>query len=128
MLSGRRILVTGGARGIGAAVVAKLAEHGADGAIIDLNAADDSRWPGLAVGRHRRGAMVDATRSLAEQGGPFDGLVAAAGIVPAWHSPGDLDLDVFDRTMAVNLRGFVVAMKCLSLLCPPDRRSSRSAR
>src|SRR5689334_17873958 len=113
LLAGRRILVTGGARGIGAAVVATLAEHGADGAIIDLDLAGDSRWPGLAVDVTDEGAMVDATHSLAEQGGPFDGLVAAAGIVPAWHTPGDIDLDVFDRTMSVNLRGFVVAMKCL---------------
>jgi NAD(P)-dependent dehydrogenase (short-subunit alcohol dehydrogenase family) len=118
LLSGRRILVTGGARGIGAAVVATLAAHGADGAIIDLNVADDAPWPGLAVDVTDEGAMVDATRSLAEQGGPFDGLVAAAGIVPAWHTPGDIDLDVFDRTMSVNLRGFVVAMKCLSPYMP----------
>ena len=118
MLSGRRILVTGGARGIGAAVVAKLAEHGADGAIIDLEAAADSPWPQLAVDVTDESAMMDATRSLAEQGAPFDGLVAAAGVVPAWHTPGDIDLDVLDRTMSVNLRGFVVAMKCLSPYMP----------
>jgi NAD(P)-dependent dehydrogenase (short-subunit alcohol dehydrogenase family) len=113
LLASRRFLVTGGARGIGAAVVATLAAHGAEGAVIDLNTEDTAPWPVVAVDVTDEAAMLDATRDLAAQGGPFDGLVAAAGIVPAWHSPGDLDLDVFDRTMAVNLRGFVVAMKCV---------------
>lgn len=113
MLSGRRILVTGGARGIGAAVVATLAEHGADGAIIDLGTPADSPWPAVAADVTDEGAMVDAIRGLAGQGAPFDGLVAAAGVVPAWHTPADVDLDALDRTMSVNLRGFVVAMKCL---------------
>lgn len=118
MLSGRRILVTGGARGIGAAVVATLAEHGAQGAIIDLEAPAAAPWPAVAADVTDEGAMVDAIRDLAGQGAPFDGLVAAAGIVPAWHTPGDVDLDVFDRTMSVNLRGFVVAMKCLAPQMP----------
>lgn len=63
-------------------------------------------------------AVLDATRTLTEESGPFDGLVAAAGIVPAWHSPFDLDLDLFDRTIAVNLRGFVIALKCLAPSMP----------
>ena len=62
--------------------------------------------------------MQDAVAALAAQGGPFDGLVAAAGIVPAWHSPADLDLADFDRTMAVNVRGFVVALKCVAGAMP----------
>jgi 3alpha(or 20beta)-hydroxysteroid dehydrogenase len=116
LLASRRFLVTGGARGIGAAVVARLAAHGADGAIIDLHAdhAPPSPWPVISADVSDEAAMLDVTLSLSEQVGPFDGLVAAAGIVPPWHSPVDLDLDVLDRTMAVNLRGFVVALKCLS--------------
>ncbi|CAN5596214.1 SDR family oxidoreductase [soil metagenome] len=116
LLRSRRILVTGGARGIGAAVVATLSAHGAGGAIIDLDiqSTQAHAWPAVAADVTDEAAMLDATRTLAEQGGPFDGLVAAAGVVPAWHSPADIDLDVFDRIMAVNLRGFVVAMKCLT--------------
>jgi NAD(P)-dependent dehydrogenase (short-subunit alcohol dehydrogenase family) len=117
LLAGRRILVTGGARGIGAAVVTTLAAHGATGAIIDL-AAGDAPWPIASADVTDEAAMRDAIQALADDHGPFDGLVAAAGIVPAWHSPGDIDLDAFDRTMAVNLRGFVIAMKYLTPSMP----------
>ncbi|HTL41025.1 MAG TPA: SDR family oxidoreductase [Pseudolysinimonas sp.] len=120
MLHSRRFLVTGGARGIGAAVVATLAAHGADGAVIDLATPADGAapWPVVAADVTDETAMQDAVAGLVADGGPFDGLVAAAGIVPAWHSPADVDLAVFDRTMAVNVRGFVVALKCLAADMP----------
>lgn len=120
LLASRRFLVTGGARGIGAAVVETLAAHGATGAVLDLHVdADPSSprpacWPQVSVDVTDETAMRDAVRSLTEAEGPFDGLVAAAGIVPMWHSPSDLDLADFDRTMAVNVRGFVVALACVA--------------
>ncbi|MGN6501281.1 MAG: SDR family NAD(P)-dependent oxidoreductase [Pseudolysinimonas sp.] len=120
MLRSRRFLVTGGARGIGAAVVSTLAAHGADGAIIDLAAptAGQAPWPVVAADVTDEAAMQDAVAQLAGDGPPFDGLVAAAGIVPAWHSPADVDLATFDRTMSVNVRGFVIALKCLAAAMP----------
>jgi NAD(P)-dependent dehydrogenase (short-subunit alcohol dehydrogenase family) len=114
LLASRRVLVTGGARGIGAAIVAELAAHGAGGTIIDLNPGDAaSPWPVVSADVTDEAAMREVTGTLIAEGGPFDGLVAAAGIVPPWHSPADIDLDDFDRTMTVNVRGVVVAMKCL---------------
>ncbi len=122
LLTSRRFLVTGGARGIGAAIVTNLAAHGADGAIIDLHVdeAAPSPWPAVSVDVTDEASMMIATRALIEEAGPFDGLVVAAGIVPTWHTPSDLDLEAFDRTMAVNVRGFVVALKCVSPSMPPD--------
>ena len=115
VLSSRRFLVTGGARGIGAAIVENLAAHGAEGAIIDLHLGDvtPSGWPSRAVDVTDEVSMQSAVGSLIDEHGPFDGLVAAAGIVPAWHSPSDIDLQAFDQTLAVNVRGFVVALKCV---------------
>ena len=119
LLSTRRFLVTGGARGLGAAIVRRLAAHGADGAIIDLHeGAGDLPWPIVRADVTDETAMFDATSALAADHGPFDGLVAAAGIVPPWQGPADVDLDVLDRTMAVNLRGFVLAVKCLAPAMP----------
>ena len=107
--------MTGGARGIGAAVVARLSASGAHGAIIDLNVEGaDAPWPAVSADVTDEAAMRDAVQSLADQVGPFDGLVAAAGIVPPWHAPDDLDLGMLDRTMAVNLRGFVVSLGCVA--------------
>lgn len=121
MLDGRRFLVTGGARGLGAAVASTLAAHGATGAIIDLHEAGggESPWPFASVDVTDETSMLEATTALAADHGPFDGLVAAAGIVPSWHSPADLDLAVFDATMAVNVRGLVVAIKSVAAAMPP---------
>lgn len=118
LLSSRRFLVTGGARGIGAAIVANLASHGATGAVIDLNPDASAPWPVVSADVSDEAGMLAATSALIAEHGPFDGLVAAAGIVPAWHSPLDVDLDAFDHTMSVNVRGFVVALKSLSPTMP----------
>jgi NAD(P)-dependent dehydrogenase (short-subunit alcohol dehydrogenase family) len=116
MLEGRRFLVTGGARGLGAAVVATLAAHGATGLSVDLRAHEASTptWSCAAADVTDDDAMRALTRSHSAEFGPFDGLVAAAGVVPSWHSPESIDLGDFDRTMAVNVRGTVVSIKAVA--------------
>lgn len=116
MLKGRRFLVTGGARGLGAAVVETLAAHGATGLIVDLRQPDPGThpWPFEAADVTDEDSMRALTRSHAAEHGPFDGLVAAAGVVPGWHSPEAIDLGEFDRTMAVNVRGTVVSIKAVA--------------
>ncbi|MDN3495397.1 SDR family oxidoreductase [Planococcus sp. APC 4015] len=113
-LQGRRFLVTGGARGIGAAIVDALAAHGARVAVVDLHApASPTAWPFVAADVTDEAALTSAMEHFASEG-PFDGLVAAAGIVPQWHSPASIDLDDFDRTMSVNVRGLVTAIKVVA--------------
>jgi len=89
--------------------------------VLDLHPDEtgQSPWPNVAVDVTDDDAMRDATRALIDADGPFDGLVVAAGIVPSWHSPADVDLDSFDRTMAVNTRGLVVALKNVVASMPP---------
>ena len=84
MLQGRRFLVTGGARGLGAAIVRTFADHGANGLIVDLKAPEDVGlpWPFTAADVTDEGAMRAATEAYVSAHGPFDGVVAAAGIVP----------------------------------------------
>ncbi len=57
-LSGKAALVTGGSRGIGAAIARSLADEGADVAISYVSNADKAKIPGARTagkGRARRG-------------------------------------------------------------------------
>src|SRR6478736_478458 len=71
LLEGRRFLVTGGARGLGAAIVDTLADHGAEGAVIDLRAPEHSRagWAFASADVSDENAMRSATRALMAEHG-----------------------------------------------------------
>lgn len=91
-LDGRAAIVTGGARGMGLAVVHALAVRGATVTVFDLAAPDPAELAAtLAVGQERvRSAAVDVTDAdqvdrafAALPGGRADILINAAGIAPA---------------------------------------------
>jgi 3-oxoacyl-[acyl-carrier protein] reductase len=115
-LSGHVALVTGGSRGIGAAIAVALAEAGAD---IALNyrersdAAESVARSVRATGRNARviAADVSDSRSVARMVedvrsslGPVDILVNNAGIGMK-RSPSELTEEEWDATIAVNLKG-----------------------
>jgi NAD(P)-dependent dehydrogenase (short-subunit alcohol dehydrogenase family) len=101
-----RLLVTGGASGIGAAVVERFAREGATGIVVDLGE------PTLPDGWSFAQADVRDEAALAAAIlGPLDVVVAAAGIVPPWNPVAELDLDEFDRVLAVNVRGVAATLK-----------------
>ncbi len=113
LLAGRRAVITGGATGIGAAAAARFAACGAVGAVIDLVAA-----PGRPAGWVAEQADVRAEEQLraalgaaASHLGGIDAVIAAAGVVPSWQPLAALDLDDFDRVMAINARGVAATLK-----------------
>lgn len=119
-LKGKVALVTGGSRGMGAAIAERLARGGADVALTYTSAADKGRNTVAEIERaDRRGLAIaadnsdaDAVRAAVEKTvsafGRLDILINNAGIYIA--KPLDkLTLDDLDRTLAVNVRAVFVA-------------------
>lgn len=110
-LDGRKIAVTGGARGIGAAVVSAYVEQGARVVSLDLGASEDllaSDGPGWSRSRHcdvaDSASVKQAFAWASEQLGGLDVLVHAAGIAPNAKAE-DIELDQWEQVFAVNARG-----------------------
>jgi len=121
-LNEKRALVTGGSRGIGAAIAQVLAERGADVAFTYQNAAEKAEAVARAIeGVGRRAVSIRADsadpdaieRSVREAVSAFGGLdilinSAAIGL----SGPiADIDLAAYQRLMDVNLRGPVLFAK-----------------
>lgn len=120
-LAGRVVAVTGGARGIGRAVVARLAEHGAhvaigdrdpqraqvtagelDGAVaaFDCDVTDTSSFSGFL-------------QAVRDRWGPIDVLVNNAGVM--WVGPFDQEPEAAaHRQLDVNLHGTIRGVKLVA--------------
>lgn len=115
-LTGKRALVTGGSRGIGAAIAKALAEHGADVAITYERAADRAaEVVGSIEGEGQRGIAIQADsadpaaikRAVAQtvEGlGGLDILVNSAAIARS-GMVADISLEDVDAMLSVNVRG-----------------------
>jgi 3-oxoacyl-[acyl-carrier protein] reductase len=119
-LAGKVALVTGGSRGIGAAIARRLARDGADVALTYTSAADKARAVvaeieatgrrGLAIAADSAEpvAIVAAVERTAAELGRLDILVNNAGIFP--NGPlEDVTLEEVDRTLAIHVRAVFVA-------------------
>jgi NAD(P)-dependent dehydrogenase (short-subunit alcohol dehydrogenase family) len=98
-LSGKRIVVTGGARGIGAEAAAELRSRGADVVTLDWSPGADVQCDVSDAGQ------VDATFDEIGRDGAITGLLNNAALLPARKPFDEIELDEFDRVMAVNVRG-----------------------
>jgi 3-oxoacyl-[acyl-carrier protein] reductase len=109
-------LVIGGSRGIGAAIVERLASEGARVAFTYTSSpakaqelAAATRAIALQADSADRTALQHAVADAAGRLGGLDILVVNAGIMARGHIA-ELDLDLLDRALAVNVRGVVVAI------------------
>ncbi|MGH8931413.1 MAG: SDR family NAD(P)-dependent oxidoreductase [Egibacteraceae bacterium] len=121
-LVGKVALVTGGSRGIGAAIATRLADEGADVALTYRSAAgkahgvvDEIKRAGrralaIAADSADPKAVVDAVEQAAAELGGLDILVNNAGIFP--YGPlEDVTLEEIDQTLAVHVRAVFVAIQ-----------------
>lgn len=115
-LSGRVAIVTGGGKGIGAAISWRLAREGAQVMVADLDAAGAEnvaagiRGEGLSAVSHQVDvSSASQVREMARRGeeklGKIDILVNNAGILGPAAPVQDLSLDDWNRILNINLTG-----------------------
>jgi NAD(P)-dependent dehydrogenase (short-subunit alcohol dehydrogenase family) len=130
-VSGKSVIVTGGASGIGRAYAEVMAEHGARVCILDLDPAGLKRtvaeiggatW-GQVLDVSDRAAMTRAFDAVADRHGRLDVVFANAGVDagPGFMTPegdrdpmGQIDTlpeDQWDRVIAVNLTGVFFSIR-----------------
>jgi 2-keto-3-deoxy-L-fuconate dehydrogenase len=103
----RVAIVTGGARGIGAAIAAELRSRGMTVVTLDIRALDGAEngaggLEHLVADVSDSAAVSEAVRRTIDAHGRIDVLVNNAGIIDV-HSVHDTPEDVWDRVLAVNL-------------------------
>ncbi|SDS09330.1 3alpha(or 20beta)-hydroxysteroid dehydrogenase [Nocardioides scoriae] len=114
-LAGRRVVVTGAASGIGAAVVEAVREQGGTAIGLDVRASADVR----ALDVRDEAAWSALAEELADgPDGPLDGLVSCAGAT--WRARlGEVTAEAFTQVQAVNVLGPLLGLQALTPLMGP---------
>ncbi|MGK6315746.1 SDR family NAD(P)-dependent oxidoreductase [Neorhizobium sp. DT-125] len=129
-LSGRTVIVTGGARGIGASYAKAVAAEGANVAVCDIL---DPGEIVSEIGAHAWGGVCDVADAASvrafvtgvlDRFGRIDGLVNNAALFASLgkNKPFDqIDSEEFDRVMQINVRG---VFECCKAVMPTMREQS----
>ena len=118
VLGGKVALVTGAARGVGARIAARFAEHGAV-----VHAADIDERAALRMDVRDRASVGAAIERIERESGGLDILVNNAGLLA--NGPFDSTTgEAWDNLVAVNLTGI---FNCVQAAVPALRRRGRGS-
>jgi 3-oxoacyl-[acyl-carrier protein] reductase len=132
-LQGKTALVTGGSRGIGAAIARRLAAEGADVAISYLRSADAAdqvvascqsegvRAEAICADAGSREDMAGLVGKVVERFGRIDILVNNVSI-STWESLEETTDEVFDRVVNTNIRACFLLAREAARRMPPGSR------
>jgi NAD(P)-dependent dehydrogenase (short-subunit alcohol dehydrogenase family)/alkylhydroperoxidase family enzyme len=115
-LAGRRVLITGAARGIGAAVARRLHERGARLALAGIEpellgqVASDCDAPAITCDVRDREQVEAAVQAAVEHLGGLDVVIANAGVAAQLPIVGG-NPEIFERTIEVNLFGVYYTLR-----------------
>ncbi|HEY2052872.1 MAG TPA: SDR family oxidoreductase [Solirubrobacterales bacterium] len=125
--TGEVLIVTGGARGIGAAAARAYAAAGGHAYVLDVAPSDElagvERVDQIAVDVADRDAVRAAVAEIAARHGRIDGLIAGAAVQPRTPLV-EMDPDEWRHTLAVNLDGVVWAVQAVLPTMRAARRGS----
>lgn len=111
LLANKIAVVTGGSSGIGLATIEKMHMEGAVAIAADITPPKDDQIPFIktdVTSEHSLQAMVD---QVVSDYGHLDILVANAGIAEQKAGVADLDVDNWNRVIAIDLTGVVLTNK-----------------
>lgn len=138
-LAGKRALVTGGSRGIGAAIALALADKGADVAITYERSADRAAEVVQAIERKGRKALAiqadsadpaAVKRSVDEAAQALSGLdiLVNNAAIALYGAIADVSVEQIDALLDVNVRSPLLASQAAIPYLQAGGASSRSAR
>lgn len=116
LLENKVALITGGSRGLGLAIAERFAAEGATGLLLDLPEPIQSAKPPagfqfFACDVTDDLALKTAITRMPKAYGKLDIVIGNAGVVPPWRETESLDLEEWDRVMAVNARSMAATIK-----------------
>lgn len=116
LLENKVALITGGSRGLGLAIAERFAAEGATGLLLDLPEPIQSAKPPagfqfFACDVTDDLALKTAITRMPKAYGKLDIVIGNAGVVPPWRETEALNLEEWDRVMAINARGMAATVK-----------------
>ncbi len=125
-LSGKTAVVTGGAKGIGKAIVERLMSSGAQVHVWDLNPVELNSATFTKVDVTERQQIASAIDKLVSKGSRIDILVNDAGYLFKTNAFDEHDPSDWDRILRVNLVGMMQATQLILLETLTSDRADQS--